>query len=314
MDVTSKVKLREVSPRDGFQSLRDFIPTEKKLEIIDALINSGIKELEATSFVSPKAIPQLRDASDLMSKIPKLSSVRYAALVPNLRGAENAIQSGVDQLVVVISATEAHNQANVRRSIKESLSDLDAIFALSLQKKVPVIGAIGVALGCPYQGDVPDQDYAMLIEEYNSRGSNRIILADTAGMSTPRRVEKVVKKVLHSYPDIEFIFHFHNNRGTAMANLVAAIQAGGTTFDTALGGIGGCPNLPQAAGNLPTEDVVYLLDDMGIDTGIDLMSLIRAARLLEDMLGYTLPGQVMKSGPRSPKEQGRNMCNDMAAS
>ena len=307
MNITSKVNIREVSPRDGFQSLRDFIPTEKKLEIIDAIITSGIKELEATSFVSPKAIPQLRDASDLMSKIPKLSSVRYAALVPNLRGAENAIQSGVDQLVVVISATEAHNQANVRRSIKESLSDLDAIFALSRQKKVPVIGAIGVALGCPYQGDVPDQDYAMLIEEYISRGSKRIILADTAGMSTPRRVEKVVQKVLHSYPDIEFIFHFHNNRGTAMANLVAAINAGATTFDTALGGIGGCPNLPQAAGNLPTEDVVYLLDDMGIDTGIDLISLIRAARLLEDMLGYTLPGQVMKSGPRFKAD--RNSCN-----
>ncbi len=306
MDITSKVNIREVSPRDGFQSLRDFIPTEKKLEIIDAIITSGIKELEATSFVSSKAIPQLRDASDLMSKIPKLPAVIYAALVPNLRGAENAIQSGVDQLVVVISATEAHNQANVRRSIKESLSDLDAIFALSRQKKVPVIGAIGVALGCPYQGDVPDQDYTMLIEEYISRGSKRIILADTAGMSTPRRVEKVVRKVLHSYPDIEFIFHFHNNRGTAMANLVAAINAGATTFDTALGGIGGCPNLPQAAGNLPTEDVVYLLDDMGIDTGIDLISLIRAARLLEDMLGYTLPGQVMKSGPRFKAD--RNSC------
>ncbi len=306
MDITSKVNIREVSPRDGFQSLRDFIPTEKKLEIIDAIITSGIKELEATSFVSSKAIPQLRDASDLMSKIPKLPAVIYAALVPNLRGAENAIQSGVDQLVVVISATEAHNQANVRRSIKESLSDLDAIFALSRQKKVPVIGAIGVALGCPYQGDVPDKDYTMLIEEYISRGSKRIILADTAGMSTPRRVEKVVRKVLHSYPDIEFIFHFHNNRGTAMANLVAAINAGATTFDTALGGIGGCPNLPQAAGNLPTEDVVYLLDDMGIDTGIDLISLICAARLLEDMLGYTLPGQVMKSGPRFKAD--RNSC------
>jgi hydroxymethylglutaryl-CoA lyase len=314
MDLTSKVKLREVSPRDGFQSIRDFIPTEKKLEIIDTVITSGIKELEATSFVSPKAIPQLRDASDLMSRVPRLPHVQYAALVPNLKGAENAIQSGVDQLVVVISATEAHNQANVRRSIKESLSDLDAIFALSRHGKVPVIGAIAVALGCPYQGDVPDQDYATLIEEYISRGSKRIILADTAGMSTPRRVETIVHKVLLSYPNIEFIFHFHNNRGTAMANLVAAIHAGATTFDTALGGIGGCPYVPQAAGNLPTEDVVYLLDDMGIDTGIDLMSFIRAAHLLENILGYTLPGQVMKSGPRSPKDHGGNICHGMAAS
>jgi hydroxymethylglutaryl-CoA lyase len=308
MDLTATVKLREVSPRDGFQSIRDFIPTAKKLEIIDALVASGVKELESTSFVSPKAIPQLADASELMSRVSRLPQISYAALVPNLKGAEKAIQSCADQLVVVISATEAHNQANVRRSIKESLRDLDAIFSLSQQRKVPVIGAIAVALGCPYQGDVPDQYYITLIEEYISRGSKRIILADTAGMSTPRRVEKVVHKVLLSYPDIEFIFHFHNNRGTAMANLVAAIHAGATTFDTSLGGIGGCPCVPQAAGNLPTEDVVYLLDDMGIGTGLDLMSLIRAARLLEDTLGYTLPGQVMKSGPRSSKDHGRNIC------
>jgi hydroxymethylglutaryl-CoA lyase len=309
MDLTTKVKLREVSPRDGFQSILKFIPTENKLAIIEAMAHSGIKEIEATSFVSPKAIPQLRDASELMSKVPRLPHVRYAALVPNLRGAENAIQAGADQLVVVISASEAHNEANVKRSIKESLSDLDAIFALSKSEHVQVTGAIGVALGCPYQGDVPDQDYDMLIEEYISRGSKHIIIADTAGMSTPRRVERVVRRVLCSYPDIEFIFHFHNNRGTAMANLVAAIQAGATTFDTALGGIGGCPSVPQAAGNLPTEDVVYLLDDMGIDTGIDLMCLIPAARLLENILGYTLPGQVMKSGPRTPKPQGEKICH-----
>jgi hydroxymethylglutaryl-CoA lyase len=314
MDLKLKVKLREVSPRDGFQSIQNFIPTEKKLEIINAVITSGIKEIEATSFVSPKAIPQLRDASDLMSRLSRLPHVSYAALVPNLRGAQNAIQSGADQLVVVISATEAHNQANVRQSIKESLSSLDPIFDLSRQANVPVIGAIGVALGCPYQGDVPDRDYVMLIEEYISRGSKRIILADTVGMSTPFRVEKVVQKVLHSYPDIEFIFHFHNNRGTAMANLVAAMRAGATTFDTAIGGIGGCPYVPQSAGNLPTEDVVCLLDDMGIDTGIDLMRVIQAARLLEGILGYTLPGQVMKSGPRSSKDHQGALCRDGAAS
>jgi hydroxymethylglutaryl-CoA lyase len=204
-------------------------------------------------------------------------------------------------LVVVISATEAHNQENVRRSIDESLGDLDAIFTLAKENGTQVIGAVAVSFGCPYQGDVPEKDVFRVVEAYMSRGAASVILADTTGMTTPTRVEQMVLKFRDRFPGVEFILHFHNNRGTAMANLLTALMAGATTFDTALGGIGGCPYVPQAAGNLPTEDVVFMLEDMGVCTGIDLKAIIGAAHLLEKILGYSLPGQVMKSGPRDPK-------------
>jgi len=222
-------------------------------------------------------------------------------MVPNLRGAQNAIAAKADQLVVVISATEAHNQENVKRSIDESLGDLDAIFSLAKENDTPVIGALAVSFGCPYHGDVPEKNVFRVVEEYISRGAVSIILADTTGMTTPTRVERMVLQFQKRFPGVEFTLHFHNNRGTAMANLLSALMAGATTFDTALGGIGGCPYVPQAAGNLPTEDVVFMLEDMGVRTGIDLEAIIRAARLLEKILGYSLPGQVMKSGPRDPK-------------
>lgn len=306
MNLPSKVRLREVSTRDGFQSLQEFIPTEKKLEIIEAIAKAGVKEIETTSFVSPKAIPHLRDAAELMSRVPR-AGISHAALVPNLKGAQNATNAGVDQLVVVISATEAHNKENLWRSIGESLADLDSIFKLAQDKSIAVAGAIAVSFGCPYQGDVPEQDVLTLIEAYISRGATRVILADTTGMATPTRVGKMVRQFRSAFPNTDLALHFHNNRGTAMANLLAGLMAEATIFDTALGGIGGCPYVPQAAGNLPTEDVVFMLEDMGVSTGIDLEAVIRAAQLLEKILGYTLPGQVMKSGPRDPKLAAR-MC------
>jgi hydroxymethylglutaryl-CoA lyase len=296
----TKVIIREVAPRDGFQSLKVFLPTEKKLQIIEAMANANVKDIETTSFVSPKAIPQLRDAADLMAKVPR-DSIAHSALVPNLRGAKYAIATNIDHLVVVISATEAHNQENVRRSINESIADLDAIFTLARENNTPVIGSVSVSFGCPYQGDVPEKDVFKVVDAYTSRGAASIILADTTGMATPNRVEHMVMQFQDRFPGINPILHFHNNRGTAMANLLTAIKVGATTFDTALGGIGGCPYVPQAAGNLPTEDVVFMLEDMGIKTGINLESIIKAAQLLEKILGYTLPGQVMKSGPRDPK-------------
>jgi len=300
MELSSEVKLREVAPRDGFQSFRDFIPTERKLEIIKSIAEAGVKDIETTSFVSPKAIPQLRDAADLMAKVPR-QGISHAALVPNLKGAQNAITAAVDQLVVVISATDVHNRANIGRNIEKSLADLDAIFALAQDKGIKVNGAVGVSFGCPYQGDVSEGEVFKVVEEYISRGAAGVILADTVGMATPTRVDRMVREFRVRFPGTDFVLHFHNNRGTAMANLFAALLAGATSFDTALGGIGGCPNVPRAAGNLPTEDVVYMLEDMGVNTGIDLEALIGAAHLLEKILGYTLPGQVMKSGPRDPK-------------
>ena len=293
----STVRIREVGPRDGFQSIADFIATDIKVEIIAAIADAGVRHIEATAFVNPQAIPNLKDAGDVMARVPR-DKAAYAALVPNLMGAENAMDAGVDELVVVISASEAHNRANVRRRIDESVADLDAIFEGASRKNTAVSGAIAVAFGCPYMGNVPEPDVFRLVDAYVSRGAAQVILADTTGMAIPRHVDRMVRRFNDRYPDTALSLHFHNNRGTAMVNLYTALTAGARIFDTALGGIGGCPNVPQAAGNLPTEDVVYLLEALGIDTGVRLDAIIAAAAELEKYLGYTLPGQVMKSGPR----------------
>jgi hydroxymethylglutaryl-CoA lyase len=235
-----------------------------------------------------------------MSRVPRQNTT-YAVRIPNLRGAQKAIAAKADRLVAVISASEAHNKKNVRRSIAESLEGLDAIFAVSQENHTPVIGAIAVAFGCPYQGDVPQDDVFMLADSYLSKGAVSVILADTTGMATPTRVEQLVGGFRDRFSGTDLVLHFHNNRGTAMANLLSALMAGVTQFDTALGGIGGCPYVPRAVGNLPTEDVVFMLEDMGIHTGIDLEAVIKASHLLEKILGCDLPGQVMKSGPRNPE-------------
>lgn len=300
MPLPSKVKIREVAPRDGFQSWPEFVPTEKKLEVIQAMIEAGMTEIESTSFVNPKAIPQMRDAAEVMKAVPR-SGCSHCASVPNLKGAQMAMEAGADVVGVFISATEAHNMENVRRSVADSLSDLEGIFSLAKERGIPVLGAVAVAFGCPFQGDVPEEDVFRLVDAYLSKGAAEIILADTTGMATPPRIEALVRAYQERFPGTRFGLHLHNNRGTAMANLYTALEAGATMFDTALGGIGGCPNVPQAAGNLSTEDVVYMLEDMGVDTGIDLEAIIKAALLLEKILGKTLPGQVMKSGPRDPE-------------
>jgi hydroxymethylglutaryl-CoA lyase len=261
---------------------------------------AGVKEIETTSFVSPKAVPQMADAAKVMAAVPR-EGANHAALVPNLKGATLALEAGADQLMVVISASEAHNKANFNRTIDQSLADLEPIFGLAAEKNVQVFGATAVAFGCPYQGDVPEEDVLRLVNAYVDYGAHALGLADTTGMATPQRVESLVSKVKDRYPDKELMLHLHNNRGTAMANLLTGLTAGATIFDTALGGIGGCPNVPQAAGNLATEDVVYMLEEMGVATGIDLVALIKAAQKMEKILGRMLPGQVMKSGPRDPR-------------
>jgi len=306
MDLPSEVRIREVGPRDGFQSWPDFVPTDRKLEIIKAITQAGVREMEATSFVSPKAVPQMRDAAQVMEGLSR-DGCLYCVLVPNLKGAELALKAGARELGVFISASEAHNQSNVRRSIADSLADLGPIFDLARESKVPVTGGIAVSFGCPYQGDVPSKDVFRVAEAFFAAGARMVMLGDTTGMATPSRVKTLIGGFRAAFPGTGFGLHLHNNRGTAMANLYAALEAGATTFDAALGGIGGCPYVPRAAGNLPTEDVVYMLEDMGVATGIDLVKIIEAALLLEEILGRTLPGQVMKSGPRDP-ELAREVC------
>ena len=292
----ARIRLREVGPRDGFQNIHRFIPTGQKLACIRALAAAGLREIEVTSFVNAKVIPQMADAHAVMAGLGDADFIR-PVLVPRPKPADAAIRAGADQLVVFLSASEGHNRANVNRSVAESLAGLDAIFRLAANGGVPVVGAVAVAFGCPYEGRVEPRAVLDISAAFKAAGSAGLIFGDTTGMANPASVEAFVKAYQDRFGDDDFSLHFHNNRGTAMANLLAAMAAGAATFDTALGGTGGCPTVPKAAGNLATEDVVALLDEIGVATGVDLAALIAAARELENSLGYELPGQVMKSGP-----------------
>ncbi len=290
MNLPVKVKLREVSTRDGFQSLEGFIPTQTKVEIIDRILNAGIKEIEATSFVNPNYVPQLRDASELISLLPNKDGrdVVYAALVPNLKGARAAINAGVDKIVVVVSASDSHNQANIRRTVRQSLHELKNLFGLAAYKNILVVGSIAVAFGCPYEGSIDISNVLKIAETFLSLGADSIILADTVGVANPRHVSKMIDAFKKHLQSEEFLtLHFHNNYGTAMANLLAAMDSGVNSFDTALGGIGGCPYVPTFAGNLPTEDAVRMLEGMGITTGVSPKKITSAASFLEQM---AMPG------------------------
>ncbi len=295
MTEQESVIIREVALRDGLQSEDVFVPTEDKLELAKALFLAGVKYLETTSFVSPRAVPQLRDASVLMEKIER-GGISHEVMVPNLRGARDAVSAGADRLIVFLSASEAHNKANVGRSVSESLADLDPIFELAHESGTPVSGVIATAFGCPYQGKVPEQDVLDIAENFAEIGADRISLADTTGLANPSQVAGMAALFSKRLPGSEMCLHLHNNRGIAAANLYAGYLAGIRIFDTSLGGIGGCPNVPKAAGNLATEDVVFMFEEMGVDTGLDLSALIEAAYLLERILGHPIPGQVMKSG------------------
>lgn len=307
MRLPDKVQIREVAPRDGFQSWPDIVSTEIKLEVIKAAKAAGVTEFETTAFVSPKAVPQMADAVDVIKGAPR-DGATHAALVPNLRGAENAVAAGVDQLNVVISASEAHNIGNFKRPIADSMAALEPIFKLADDNNVEVIGAVAVAFGCPFAGEVPIKDVIKIIESYVSYGSKAIGLGDTTGMATPASVQKLAGAIQERFPEIPLSLHLHNNRGTGMANLLAGLQAGVTNFDAALGGIGGCPNVPKATGNLATEDVVCMLKYMDIETGIDLDLILAAARYLETSLNKVLPGQVLKSGPILPGQNAMYAC------
>jgi hydroxymethylglutaryl-CoA lyase len=299
VSLPQEVVIREVGPRDGFQSWPQFIPTSIKVEVVKALIAAGVREIETTSFVSPRAVPQMADAVEVMKAVPR-EGVIHTALVPNLKGTQMALDAGMDRMNFIISASEAHNKANLNSSIDQSLADLAPIAQLARDNNTELIATVSVAFGCPYSGHVPIEDVFRLVDAFKQEGITNIILGDTTNMASPTKVIERVGDLLGRFSDLELVLHFHNNRGSAMANLLAGLEAGVTFYDTALGGIGGCPNVPQAAGNLCTEDVVCMLEDMGIHTGISLEGLLEAARFLQTSLNQILPGQVLKSGPIQP--------------
>jgi hydroxymethylglutaryl-CoA lyase len=295
-----RIEIREVGPRDGIQSLGAFIDTAHKIELVEALSATGLRRIEATSFVSPKAVPQMADAAEVMARVRRRPGVRYEALVPNVRGAEDALAARVDAILVVVTASEAFNRKNVRMSVEASLAQFADVKRLVDAAGVGCVGAIGTAFGCPYEGEVPEDRVFGLVDRFVELGFSEVMLADTTGMANPLQIERTLGRALERWGDRPRIgLHLHNTRGMGLANVVAGLQAGVTTFDASVAGIGGCPFAPEAAGNISTEDTVHMLHEMGLETGIDLDRLIEVARLAQAMLGRELPGQVMKAGPRS---------------
>ena len=289
-------EITEVGPRDGFQAERSFIPTAQKIEFIDRLIDAGVPRIEVTSFVSPRAVPQLADAEEVMRGVGR--GAVLAALVPNKRGALRAVEAGADEMVVFLSASESHNRKNVNRSIEESLVDFDAVVRVAEEAGMPVHGAISTAFGCPFEGDVPATRVAGIVRRFSELGFAGASLGDTTGMATPPIVTAVVRAVREAVPGFGLGLHFHNTRGIGLANVMAGLDLGIDRYEGSFGGIGGCPFAPKATGNVCTEDLVYLLEEMGVGTGIDLRGLARIACDVEAAVGHELPGQIMKAGLR----------------
>ncbi len=288
----SSVSIREVAPRDGLQN-EEPIPTEAKVRLIDALSGTGVRRIEAVSFVHPKAIPQMADADEVWARAWHNPQVRYSALIPNTRGAERALAAGFREIEVVVSASDTHNRRNLNRSTEESLEDIAALIPLVHGDGARLEVIVATSFGCPFEGDIDPQRVAEIVARVRADGADRIAFGDTTGMATPRRVRDLLSAVR---PDL---LHFHDTRGTGLANVLTALDFGVAEFDASVGGIGGCPYAPGASGNIATEELVHMLEDMGIDTGIDLEALIGVAELAEKLLGRTLPSGVLRAGPRT---------------
>jgi hydroxymethylglutaryl-CoA lyase len=293
------VSIREVGPRDGLQNEAP-VPTDAKVRLLDALSGTGVRRIEAVSFVHPKAIPQMADADDVWRLATRAPGVRYSALVPNSRGARRALDAGFDEIEVVVSASDAHNRRNVNRSTDESLDDIAALIELvhgdRAGTSVEVI--VATSFGCPYAGDVAPARVGAIVDRVLGDGADRVAFGDTTGMATPRRVRDLLAVVRERHPDTPMLLHFHDTRGTALANVLMALEWGITEYDASVGGLGGCPYAPGATGNVATEELVHMLHDMGIDTGVDLDALLDAARLAEEIVGRVLPSGVLRAGPR----------------
>jgi hydroxymethylglutaryl-CoA lyase len=293
-----RVTIREVGPRDGLQAEAP-LPVEARARLITDLSRTGVSKIEAVSFVSPNAVPAMADAAEVWARVERAPDVAYSALVPNRRGAEAALAAGgFASLQAFLAASDGYNQRNVGKTVEDSLRDLAEVVEEARGGRVPVEVSISAAFGDPYDGDVSPGRVLEVTRRALDAGADGVSLGDTTGMATPTRVWEVVGLLQDRLPGLELNLHFHDTRGTAMANVLAALQAGVTEFDSSIGGLGGSPFAPGANGNLATEDVVHMLQDMGIATGVDLDAVLEVARLVRDLVGHALAGQVSKAGPR----------------
>lgn len=297
--MSARVFINEVAARDGFQIERDFIPTADKIAFIDALSPTGLARIEATSFTSPKAIPNLADAAEVMAGITRHERVKYVALVPNEKGVEKALASGADELNFVMSASDSHGQANIRMTADQSLERIPRMVemaAKAAQRGVFINTAISTAFGCPFEGDVAPERVLEIVSRLAARGVQGVSLADTTGMANPRQVASLCEAVLKRQPQLSLTLHLHNTRGMGLANALAGYQVGVMRFDAALGGLGGCPYAPGATGNVCTEDLAHMFEQMGVNTGVDLDALLKVAESLPELVGHAVPGHVVRAG------------------
>jgi hydroxymethylglutaryl-CoA lyase len=295
----ARVDVREVGPRDGLQNEAP-VPVDQRVRLIDALSETGLRFIEAASFVSPTAIPPMAGAGEVMARITRRPGVVYSVLVPNPKGAELATAAGADEIELVVSASETHNRKNVKRSVADSLIGAHDVVEIGHRVGVPVEAIVSTAFGCPYEGDVAAERVAQIAGHLVDAGADRLSFGDTTGMATPRRVADLLDALDRAGITSDRVgLHFHNTRGTALANVVAALDRGVTRFDASIGGLGGCPYAPGASGNAVTEDLVHMLEDMEIDTRIDLDALIRCAALAQDIVGRELPSALLHAGART---------------
>ncbi|HET7436421.1 MAG TPA: hydroxymethylglutaryl-CoA lyase [Thermoanaerobaculia bacterium] len=289
------VKIVEVGPRDGLQNEKVTLPTQAKVDYITALGDAGLRVIEAGAFVSPKWVPQMADTAEVYRNIPKDPGVEYPVLVPNEKGLDRALEAGVKSIAIFTAASETFNKRNINMSIDESILKYAPVAVRARAEGLRVRGYVSTGFGCPYEGDVPPERVLEVCARLLDLGCYEVSVGDTIGVGTPLQVQGVIGLLLHALPVSKLAMHFHDTRGTALANTVAALEMGIATFDASSGGLGGCPYAPGASGNLATEDLVYMLDKMGIETGVDLNRLVKASSMLAPYLDHPLPGRYLQA-------------------
>lgn len=293
-----RLYIQEVATRDGFQNEAVFVDTDAKIALVNQLGECGYAKIEATSFTSPKAIPALKDAEAVMHQILRKPGVVYTVLVPNIRGAERALSCNVDEVNLVMSVSESHNKRNLRMTREDSFAQLREVVAVVKQSPVAINVSLSTAMGCPMEGDVPLATVLDWMGRFADIGVHGVTLCDTTGMAYPSQVEELSRAARARFPELELTLHFHNTRGLALANTLAALSAGIDRFDASLGGLGGCPYAPGASGNVCTEELVHMLELEGYDTGVNLQGIMAAAAQLPGLIGHDVPSQILKAGHR----------------
>ena len=299
MQWPEKIIFCEVGPRDGLQNEATLLSVEQKVSLIEGVVDAGVRIVEIGSFVHPKAVPQMADTDEVARRFRRAEGVEYRALVANLKGVERALASGIMKVKLTVSASESHAKANLNKTPLELIEGFKDCVAFAHANGVEVSGAISTAFGCPFEGKIPTRQVADIASRMRDLGLTELSLSDTTGMANPRQVYDLSANMREAFPDVRWFLHFHNTRGMALANMVAGMQAGIVRYDAALAGLGGCPFAPGASGNIASEDVLHMLHEMGVETGIDLDRMIALAKRLQEWVGHDTESSILRVGPNS---------------